>query len=331
MELNNELFKCRICESLESTNWTFKEMMFGLRHEFKYQECINCGCIQIKEYPQKIEKYYPENYYSFSNNNSNQNRLKNNFKEYKSLLLLYNHLVFKDIIGKFGKKTFAPFKSNFQYLGNSNLRPWSSILDVGSGNGEFLSNLWRMGFSNLTGIDKFIKNDLVLFKQVHIWKKEIDDLKKKFDFITMHHVFEHMPHQKNVLKSLHAKLNRNGTIIIRIPIVNKAWELYHENWVQLDAPRHFYLHTINSFKLLAENCGFKVTKIEFDSYSFQFWGSEQYKLNIPIRNDNRSYAENIHTSIFTNIQISHWEQKAMEFNSHQLGDQAIFFLKKNEQ
>jgi len=326
--MNNEVFKCRICNSGETNDWTFKEMMFGLRHEFKYKECTDCGCIQIEEYPKEMEDYYPQNYYAFSDSNFNQ--LPGIGKKIKSSALLYNHLVFKDFVGRMGKKTFAPFRYKLQYLERINLKPWSRILDVGCGNGRFLSVLFHMGFSNLTGIDKFISKDFALFNKVRVWKKGIDDLTKKFDLITLHHVFEHMPHQKNVLTSLYNKLNKKGTVIIRIPVKNKAWEIYREHWVQIDAPRHFYLHTINSFKLLAENTGFAVTKIDFDSYAFQFWGSEQYKLNIPLRNNERSYAENKQTSIFTLQQLSDWENKSIEFNDNNLGDQAIFYLKKNE-
>lgn len=30
--------------------------------EFDYFECSNCGCLQIKEIPENIGKYYPDNY-----------------------------------------------------------------------------------------------------------------------------------------------------------------------------------------------------------------------------------------------------------------------------
>jgi len=57
---------CKICNNSRN-NKTFhvKEMMFGLRDEFKYFECSNCECLQIEEIPQNIAKYYPGNYYSF--------------------------------------------------------------------------------------------------------------------------------------------------------------------------------------------------------------------------------------------------------------------------
>jgi SAM-dependent methyltransferase len=324
--MKNQIFKCRVCGSEVTNDWLFQEMMFGSKKEFRYKECLSCGCIQIERYPAQIEDYYPENYYSFSNHLPQKKKV---IERLKAFTWLCNHLVLNNIAGKMGKRTFVPFQNNLQFLQNVKLKPWSKILDIGCGNGDFLKQLYTLGFSHLVGIDKFIKEDIHLFKKIHIWKKEITELKTQFNLITMHHVFEHMPHQEMLLKSIGAKLTDNGTLIIRIPIINEAWDIYKEKWVQLDAPRHFYLHSINSFKLLAEKSGFRIIKTILDSYALQFWGSEQYRMDIPLRNDTRSYAENWKTTIFTADQILAWENKSIELNSNNKGDQAIFYLQKN--
>jgi hypothetical protein len=61
--------KCAICGN-ETNNKPFilKEMMFGFRDEFEYFQCSACFCLQIKNIPGSLEKYYPKNYYSFSGN-----------------------------------------------------------------------------------------------------------------------------------------------------------------------------------------------------------------------------------------------------------------------
>ena len=35
-------------------------MMFKLKGCFEYFECANCGCLQIKQIPADISKYYPK-------------------------------------------------------------------------------------------------------------------------------------------------------------------------------------------------------------------------------------------------------------------------------
>ena len=59
--------KCAICGNVENNKaYLLKEMMFGFRDEFKYFECANCACFQIENIPQNMQKYYPDNYYSFN-------------------------------------------------------------------------------------------------------------------------------------------------------------------------------------------------------------------------------------------------------------------------
>ena len=84
---------------------------------------------------------------------------------------------------------------------------------------------------------------------------------------------------------------------MRIPTVTStAWEKYRENWVNLDAPMHVYLHFHFSIKLLAQNAGLKVLDFWSDSVSMQLWGSEQYIRDIPLT-DARSYLQDKDTSI----------------------------------
>lgn len=56
---------CKICYS-ETGDKTYivKEMMFGFNEIFNYVERQKCGCLQIKDPPPDISKYYPKTYYS---------------------------------------------------------------------------------------------------------------------------------------------------------------------------------------------------------------------------------------------------------------------------
>ena len=98
----------------------------------------------------------------------------------------------------------------------------------------------------------------------------------------MHNVFEHVPDPLSTLKKLNDLLEPGRYALLRIPIVDSyGWKNYGVNWALLDAPRHFYLHTTTSMNLLAQEAGFEVARVVFDSDSFTFWGSEQY-LRIPL-------------------------------------------------
>jgi hypothetical protein len=64
--MSRQSVSCRICANTKGNKRHLaREMMFGLRDEFEYVECANCGCLQIKEIPHNLSDYYPEAYYSF--------------------------------------------------------------------------------------------------------------------------------------------------------------------------------------------------------------------------------------------------------------------------
>jgi hypothetical protein len=106
-----------------------------------------------------------------------------------------------------------------------------------------------------------------------------------------------------------------------------AWKHYGVNWVQLDAPRHLFLYSIESMKRLAEKADLVLDEIIYNSSDFQFWGSEQYLRDIPLLSD-RSYGVNPSQSIFSDNQINEFKQKAKKLNLLNQGDQAAFYLKK---
>ena len=97
--------------------------------------------------------------------------------------------------------------------------------------------------------------------------------------------------------------------------------------MQLDVPRHFFLHTVASIALLAQRSGLRLARTIHDSTAFQFWASEQYRLGVPLF-DERSYMVDRSTSLFDPRRIEEYERRARELNATGEGDQACFFLYK---
>ena len=189
--------------------------------------------------------------------------------------------------------------------------------------------LRKLGMKNLLGVDPFIAKDIEYENGLRIQKKEIKDVDGKWDIVMFHHSFEHISDPAKTLATVSGLLTPNGYCVIRIPIVSSyAWNHYKVNWAQLDAPRHYFLHSVESMNILADQAKLNLCKVVYDSHSFQFWGSEQYINDIPL-NDKRSYAQNPKTSIFSKREISAFAKRAKELNERKQGDQAIFYLKRS--
>ena len=315
--------QCRICGNDKgNTSYTAREMMYGLREEFDYFQCSSCGCLQITEFPKEMESYYPGDYYSFSIYDGKKFKgIKGAFKlrQYEAAVLG----------GTLYQKTFGKIigKKEYKILKDLNLGKDARILDVGCGNGRnFLYPLAEIGFKNLLGCDPFLNMTLEYDNGLKIKNVSVFEIEGTFDLITYHHAFEHLPDPLENLERVVGLLAKDGVCIIRIPTVSShAWEKYKTNWVQLDAPRHFFLHSKKSMEILARKVGFELSKVTYDSTHFQFTGSEKYLMDIPLSTPKPKGLVN---SIRRKIKNFKYDRLARKLNKENLGDQAAFYLRK---
>jgi 2-polyprenyl-3-methyl-5-hydroxy-6-metoxy-1,4-benzoquinol methylase len=315
--------QCRICGNEKGNKkYTIKEMMYGFKDEFEYFQCIHCNCLQIERIPENMTKYYPSNYYSLNACSGNFKGIIGKVRQLRDYYALFN----KGVIGKLIYERFP--HSGLQSLSKLNLTKDLRILDVGCGSGEILYALKKFGFKNILGIDAYIEKDFNYANGLGILKKNICDIEDKFDLIMFHHSFEHMDNPFRVFQKINKLLSSDGICLIAIPVVDSwAWENYKTKWVQIDAPRHLFLHSKRSIGLLAGDSGLRIKEIVFDSAGFQFWGSEQYKRGIPLYSQN-SFLVNPSKSIFNKQEIKTFPKKAEELNLAGKGDQAVFYLEK---
>lgn len=321
-KLQGKKMKCRICHNTDNnSSHKVKEMMYGMMDIFDYFQCGNCNCLQIENFPDDIEKYYPENYYSYTATNPPY------FWKRYALKLRDQYAVFKkNLLGKVIYNKFP--NERLKSLSNIKVNIETRILDVGCGGGDLLRSLQELGFKNLMGIDPFNKNNLVFNNDLKILKKSIAEVEDCWDIIMFHHSFEHISEQQKTLDKVSSILSSNGSCIIRVPTVSSfAWEHYGVNWVQLDAPRHYFLHSIESMKILCKKSGMKIREYYYDSTLLQLAGSEQYLKNVPLRSG-KSYSIDLKNSMFSKKDLKKFKKKSVELNKEKKGDQIVFVLQK---
>jgi 2-polyprenyl-3-methyl-5-hydroxy-6-metoxy-1,4-benzoquinol methylase len=316
---------CKICNnSISNKEYILKEMMFGLREEFKYLECNNCQCLHIQEFPENMAKYYPENYYSIKEYDGRK------FKGIKGKLKiwLYSHLMKgKGLTNKI-MRLFAG--ENYYYVFEGlDINKRTKILDVGCGNGkDFLYPMAEAGYKEILGCDPYLKTEIYYENGLQIKNSSTEKIDGNWDIISYHHSFEHIEDPKKELKRVFELLATDGVCIIRVPTVSSyAWEHFRENWYQLDAPRHFFLHSISSMNIIAENANMELYNILFDSKHFQFSYSEKYRRDISLSEKDTLNQDNW---IKRKIRKLQYTRKAKQLNKLGKGDQVVFFLRKNK-
>lgn len=320
-----DALRCEICENGEGNRTQVaREMMFGMGGAFRYLECAGCGCLQLLDVPRDLSRFYPANYYSFGDRAVGRDGALRRFLKRRrvSYCLRGRDPLGRLLSARYGTPGFI------KWLKVAKVGLDSEIIDVGCGTGRLLLEMAGEGFSNLRGIDPYIERDIIYPNGVRVLRKGLGEVDGEFDFAMLHHSFEHMAGPLSALKRLNALLRPGRFALIRVPVARShAWKKYGVNWVQLDAPRHLFLHTENSMRILAGKAGFELRETVYDSTAFQFWGSEQYVRGIPLR-DPRSHGENPGGSMFPKERIDEFERMAGDLNAKGEGDSASFYLRK---
>jgi len=311
-------------------------MQFGMREEFAYVECSKCGCLQIVEVPFDLSKYYPDNYYSYMVDGPSLEHPKNGIRSVRAKVIIKilsrHYFSNKNVLGAWVAERSSlagdyPYWVTHQKL-NLGLHSNSSILDVGCGKGKLLLDLGLLGFSNLMGIDPFIKEDVIYQNGVRVLSKNLEDLDREFDLVMLHHSFEHMPEPLATLRKAYQLVKPGHYLLVRIPLAGSyAWRKYGVNWAALDAPRHLYLHTAESIRILASQSGFEVAEVVYDATGFAHWGSELYLKDIPLT-DERSPWGNRNQEIFSKEELAQFIELDENLNQAGEADSAAFYLYK---
>jgi SAM-dependent methyltransferase len=317
--------RCRICRSeAEHPRFEALEMMFGWREPFGYFQCSACGCLQIETVPDDLPRFYGSGYYSYGT------------PAYRNALTAWLNgrrdawaIEGRGLIGRALHRRRP--RQDLLCLRPLKLAPEkrsARILDVGCGAGHFLYALRERGYTRLLGVDPFIDADIRYANGLVIERKAVAEVAGEWDVITFHHSFEHIPDQQATLAAAARLLAPGGVCVLRLPVVDSAaWHEYGVHWVQLDAPRHLYLHTQLSVRALAQQAGLRLDAVAHDSTGFQFWGSEQYRQGIPLR-DPRSLAQDPRSALFSAEQRAGFERRAEQVNAAGEGDQAAFYLRR---
>lgn len=315
---------CKLCgNTAGNTSYRAKEMLLGTRDEFDYFQCGACKCLQISTIPPDMGKYYPNTYYSFSE--LEEAREEAPLKRFKKALVKSRDMYAitgKGVLG-FLLYSMRPF-TELRGLSRHKLHKSTSILDVGCGSGHYLYKLKSYGFDNLLGVDPYLAEDITYKNGLTIKKGELADIEGSFDIIMLHHSLEHMEDQKGTLARIFEMLKPNGMCLIRIPTVSSLpWETYRENWVHMDPPRHFFLHSHESISAVAMEAGFTVESITSDATPFSFYGSEFYKRGIP--------ATEWREETFSKKERKGFEENTKRMNKDNRGDTIAVILRKHHE
>jgi SAM-dependent methyltransferase len=295
---NMQANSCQVCQSQSGTHHVVREMMLGTRDEFLYWECSNCGCLSLCSVPSDLDRYYPDRYYSLKPRQPNLARRVRDHLYLSRLSFLVS---------------WRP-RTDLDVIRRAGLKRGMSLLDVGCGAGSLIADLRELGL-DASGVDPFIAADIRDRFGIRVRRKTLSEVEGEFDVVLFRHSLEHMP--VDMLSVARARVKQGGLCVVCIPILGWAWKNYATDWAQLDAPRHFFLHSRKSFTLLAGKSGFRIEQVIFDSNEFQFWGSESYQRDVPLHQMPKP----------SRSRLARMHGLAKALNQQEQGDTAQFYLR----
>jgi 2-polyprenyl-3-methyl-5-hydroxy-6-metoxy-1,4-benzoquinol methylase len=263
---------CILCGSKGSLLYaSLRDRLFGVEGAWSEYYCLNDGHVWLNPRPdiEDISKVYKK-YYTHSPKNGQHSSL------FSFLNILEGILLFSE----YGYSTLSSRKTHFlkylltrcipmykEIVGSKIMwlkaYPNGNLLDVGCGNGSFLSNMKKLGW-NVIGIEPDATAAEFAMDHFSI-PVIIGDIEKanlpggSFDAITAHHVIEHLHDPIGFLKKCALLLKPNGMLVITTPN-SESWghRVFKMAWRELDAPRHLHLFSPKTIKDLAEQAGFKI-------------------------------------------------------------------------
>ncbi|TBV28304.1 methyltransferase [Meridianimaribacter sp. CL38] len=194
-----------------------------------------------------------------------------------------------------------------------------TILDVGSGTGDFLqtakNNSW-----NVYGIEPNEKARAIANSKTKNQVFDTNTLQEfesgTFDVITLWHVLEHLPNLETEIQNLNRLLKPEGRLVIAVPNF-KSYDAKHYNafWAAYDVPRHLWHFSQTSISKLFSKNNLEIEKtlpMTFDAFYVSLL-SEQYK----------SGSKNPLTAFWIGLQSNLKAKRTGEYSS------LIYVLKKS--
>jgi 2-polyprenyl-3-methyl-5-hydroxy-6-metoxy-1,4-benzoquinol methylase len=330
------------------------EAVCGTGEVFDYLECSACGVVWLTNPPDDMKKYY-ENYYSMSMiSGTNKSNFLHRIVQKLTVggigcltrsSINRRHAAINRTFGKWwiarairdnrGVENYISphlcgFSLNACALLGLGLSKDASILDYGSGDGEFVEEMFRLGFKNTVGMDPFIEKDLMLPSGGMVFSGDMKGNTHRiglFDLITLNHSFEHIPNPAEIATLLLRHLKDDGVIVLRFPNVGSVhFKQYRENWWGLHAPRHYFLHTKKSLEEIFVPLGAEIRYVKCDSCYDHYLYSQEYELGIY---DQSPYSfRRGNNGIFTNSELRYWKKKTRLLNRALVGDWIVYYIAK---
>ena len=256
-----------------------KDRLFGVPGEWRLKKCFNpdCGLIWLDPRPvlEDIGKLYSR-YFTHTAPPAVPARLVRLRRKVKASLLASTFQYKADGASKALGWVCARIGPLREAVGGTIMWLDASrrgrLLDVGCGNGHFLSQMQNLGWE-VVGVEP--DREAVRVARGHtglaVHQGTLEEVvfpDNSFDAVTMNHVIEHAAHPIRTLMACRRVLKPGGQLVVVTPNTESVGHrLFQEAWVHLDPPRHLHLFSLRTLRACAEEAHLRALRLWTTAYS----------------------------------------------------------------
>jgi len=253
---------CDLCGSDDhDVLFDARDRLYGCEGTFTYVRCRKCGLVRMNPQisPGDADKFYVSDYGPHRivpKTGPQGNRLVKSRTQKKPFVA--------SAIGK--------------------LAQGGRLLDVGCGNGGFLSEMTVLTGCHAHGVDtsRLAAEAAKENYGIDIFTGTVLESpfpERYFDVITAWAYLEHVNNPSEVLLKISNLLKNDGACIMSTPNFKSFnSRLFRDKWYHLDCPRHLYIYSQDTIKKLVNKAGMEITGIAFDTGARGFVNSLRYCL-----------------------------------------------------
>lgn len=267
---------CPVCSTPSLYDYSGRDLMYDGHVRYDYYLCPGCGLVFQHPTPDlaSIALFYPDTYMVYDQDK----RIRKLSPLRKALLARnreYVHLQ-TGVLYRLLASLCAPFVS----LSTPSWGGGGELLDVGCGNGRFLSTMRELGWS-VQGVE---------FSEAGVSASKLSGLKVhhgdlasasfpdgSFDLITVRHVIEHVPEPQVFMAELARILRDGGRLVVETPnsaALGRKW--FRTYWHANDVPRHLFLFSPTNLERLGKCHGLRRVSFFEDTTPKIFLNSIDY-------------------------------------------------------
>ncbi len=282
---------CPLCKSKESEFLFWNcDRLHQFPGKFGLVQCNECELVRLSPRPTRetIGSYYPSDYYiyqeptvsvnSLSQRNGVLGWIRDGIRH--SVIASLGYPVDLKVWQKIGQPLFVKlFKTQGTYGWEDRFpqyMPDGQALDIGCGNGTFLSFLKHWGW-NVRGVEMDSQAADTARKcfGIDVFQGGIEDaplVPDSFDYINISHILEHIHDPVSFIKKAGELLKPGGTMYVEVPNYESAGrKVSGQFWFPYETPRHLYIFAPSTLRNLFEQAGLIVMRLDTRLENWASW------------------------------------------------------------